>query len=57
MRIEKRQNNIYTKSLDKVEAHLVNIISRYFNDNKEDISKNVEQIINETINRVKIDII
>ena len=39
-----------------MDCYLVNIINRYFQDNKEDIRLNVENIINETMRRIKEDI-
>lgn len=56
MRIQEKENNIYIKSLDSIDAYLVNIVNRYFQDDENDIKLNVENIINETIRRVKEDI-
>lgn len=56
MRIQALENNIFIKSLDDVDSYLVNIVSRYFNDDGNDIRINVENIIDEAIRRVKEDI-
>lgn len=56
MRIQALENNIFIKSLDNVDSHLVNIISRYFNDDANYIRTNAESIIDEAIRRVKEDL-
>lgn len=57
MIIQKQEGNIYTKGLDKVDAHLVNIISRFFQTDQEEIKLNIEQIIEEAVRRTKEDLI
>ena len=56
MRIQQKENNIYVKTLDNIDSYLINIINRYFQDDKEDIRLNVENIINESIRRMKEDL-
>lgn len=55
MRIEQLTNNTYTKKPDKVEAHILKIIERFFETNKEAIEGTREEIINETIKRLRQD--
>lgn len=56
LRIQQKENNIYVKTLDNIDSYLINIINRYFQDDANDIRLNVENIINETIRRIKEDI-
>ena len=56
MRIQSLDNNIFIKSLDTVDSYLVNIISRYFNDDGNDIRINAENIIDEAVRRIKEDL-
>lgn len=57
MRIEQQSKNVYQKKPDKVEAHILKIIERFFETNKEAIEGTRENIINETIKRIKLDTI
>lgn len=56
MRIQRKENNIYIKTLDNIDSYLINIINRYFQNDEKDIRLNVENIINEAIRRFKEDI-
>ena len=57
MRVEQLSANIYTKKPDKVEAHVLKIIERFFETNPEAIQGTREEIINETIKRLRQDTI
>lgn len=57
MRIEQRENNVYTKSLDKVESHLVKTVNRFFETSKDSIDYNIEHIIQEAVDRAKQEIL
>ncbi len=57
MRIEQQSKNVYTKKPDKIEAHILRIIERFFETNKEAIEGTREEIIQETIRRIRQDTI
>lgn len=56
MRIEKRDNGIYTKALSEMEAYLLNIIKRFFEKTNIELWESREAIIIETIRRAKEEI-
>lgn len=55
MRIENRENNMYTKLPDRVEGYLIRIVNRFFENDIINIQNSKEAIINEAINRFKED--
>lgn len=56
MNIEKKNNNIYTKELDTMDAYLLNIIKRFFQNDVETINNSAEAIILEAVTRAKKEI-
>lgn len=57
MIIEQNNEKMFTKHPDRVEAYLLRIVARFFDSAKEDITNTREDIINETVTRVKQEIL
>lgn len=57
MRIEQKENNIYTKQPDRIDSYLIRIIHRFFDSEMKNIENTRESIITEAVNRMKKDLI
>ena len=56
MKIDKKDDNIYTKQLDMMDSYLLNIIKRFFANDVDTINNSAESIILEAVARAKKEI-
>ena len=56
MRIDKKEDSIYTKELDEMEKYFLNMFKRFIENDNDFLEKSVESIITEAVRRAKKEI-
>lgn len=57
MKLSQNKENVFVKGLDNVDAQILTIVKRYFENNPEELLSSIDGIITEVLRRVKEDLL